>query len=486
MIELDLSLIPDELGLLIGDRRIGTTSGGTFAHRYPGTGRTTVDVPLAGPAEIADAVGAACAAAPFWAATPPPDRRDIMMRFANLLERDADMLSRLSVIDNGMVIGAASFGPTFAADAFRYYAGWTDKIGGDVISVWGQSAFDFTIDEPYGVVAVIIPWNAPVYAIGMVLAPILAAGNSLVVKPPEISPLTSLKLGELFLEAGFPPGTVNIVPGGPAAGQALVSHPDVDKIHFTGSGETGKRILTAAAQTLTPVQLELGGKSAALIFEDADMNDFAPFSVSGLVNCSGQGCINAGRLLVHKSRYAEVVEMVAIAAKALKIGDPFDPASNVGPVATESAVTRICKVMERARVEGGRLVAGGKRMDGDLAAGWFIEPSVFADVDPASDLARNEVFGPVIAIMPFETEEQALKLANDTEFGLAGYVFTTDVKRAHRVGRAIQAGNIWINGFAGIPNSVPFGGTKTSGYGRLGGIHGLREFLRPRNIWMAH
>lgn len=485
MIDADLTLIPAELGPLIADSRLGDTSGGVFRHRYAATGKITADIPLAGAIEIDRAVRAAHVATNRWAAVSPPDRRDMMMRFADMLDAEADSLARLSVIDNGMVIGAASFGPTFAADAFRYCAGWADKIGGDVISVWGAPAFDFTIDEPYGVVAVIIPWNAPVYAIGMVLAPILAAGNCVVVKPPEIAPFAVLKLGEMFLRAGFPAGVVNIVPGGAEAGSALVSHPDVDKVHFTGSGETGKRVLAAAAQSLTPVQLELGGKSAALIFEDADIDDFAPFSISGLVNCSGQGCINAGRLLVHSSRYREVVDLVAEAAKGLRVGDPFDVNTAVGPVATSMSAERICGVIDRAKSDGAKLVAGGRRMGGELANGWFVEPSVFADVDPRSDLARNEVFGPVIAVMPFDSEEEAVALANDTEFGLAGYVFTQDVRRAHRVGRALQAGNIWINGFAGIPNAVPFGGNKASGFGRLGGIHGIREFLRPRNIWMA-
>lgn len=471
--------------LLIGDQHIESASGGTHVHVYAGTGQPTAEVPLAGAREIDEAVAAARKAAPLWAGMPRDQRRDCLIRLAGLLRENATELTRLSVIDNGIVVATQQYGPHVAADLFLYNAGWTDKIGGEVISTWPGDALDYTLDEPYGVVAVIIPWNGPVYALGMVLAPALAAGNAIVVKPPELAPYAALRFGELCLEAGLPAGTVNIVPGGPEGGAALTSHPGIDKISFTGSGATARHILSAAQKNMTPVQLELGGKSASIVFDDADLDAFTQMGLAGIVNNAGQGCINPTRLLVQRGIYEAVLERLAATARALPVGDPTDPASVIGPVIDDRAVARIMGMIERAKADGSRLLAGGERMGGHLAGGYFIQPTVFADVAHKSELSQCEVFGPVLAVMPFDTEEEAIALANDTEFGLAGYVWTQDLKRAHRCARALVAGNIWVNGFTGIPASIPFGGVGQSGVGRLGGIHGLREFLRPKNIWMA-
>ena len=480
----ELDLIPRR-ALLIGDRRIDDASGGTHRHIYAATGRPTGDVPLAGKIEIDAAVAAARAAARGWGAMPANERRDLLIRFAHLLQREAEALGRLSVIDNSIVIGTARYGPHTAADAFLYNAGWTDKIGGQVVATWPAPAFDYTLDEPYGVIAVIIPWNGPVYAMGMVLAPILAAGNTAVVKPPELAPYSALRLGELFLEAGFPPGVVNIVPGGPEAGAALTAHAGVDKIAFTGSGATAQHILASAAKRMTPVQLELGGKSASIVYDDADLDAFSPLALSGIVNNAGQGCINPTRLLVQAGIYDEVVERVKAIAEMTTVGDPAREESIIGPVVDDRAVGRIMGMIDRARSSGARLVAGGDRMGGVLADGYFIAPTIFCEVDPASELSQTEVFGPVLAITRFETDEEAITLANATEFGLAAYVWTQNLKRAHRNARALVAGNIWVNGFTGIPTSAPFGGVGQSGQGRLGGIHGIREFTRPKNVWIA-
>lgn len=471
--------------LLIGDRRIATASGGVHQHIYAATGKATGDIPLAGEAEIDEAVRAARTAAPAWANMPRNERRDILIRLANLLQRDADLLTRLSVIDNGIPVVTAQYGPHVAADSFLYNAGWTDKIGGDVIATWPAPALDYTLDEPYGVIAVIIPWNGPVYALGMVLGPVLAAGNAVVVKPPELAPYTAMHFGALCLEAGMPAGVVNIVPGGPAAGAALTGHRGVDKIHFTGSGATARHILAAAAPRMTPVHLELGGKSAAVIFNDADLDALDLFSLSGAVNNSGQGCINATRLLVQSRIYEEVVERVAQQAGQIRLGDPMQADTRMGPVIDDRAVKRIMGMIERAKGEGARLVAGGERLGGAMADGYFIPPTIFRDVDPKSELAQDEVFGPVLALTPFETEEEAVALANGTDFGLAAYIWTQDVKRAHTMAAKLVAGNIWVNGFTGIPTSAPFGGIGQSGQGRLGGIHGIREFLRPKNVWVG-
>lgn len=484
VIDAPLDILPRR-ALLIGETRIDDASGGVHRHVYAATGKATGEIPLAGGVEIDLAVKAARAAAPVWSRMPANERRNLMLRFADLLEREAVTLGRLARVDNSLVRVVSDGGPHVAADLFRYNAGWADKIGGEVISTWPQPALDYTYDEPYGVVAVIIPWNGPVYAMGMVLAPALAAGNCVVVKPPELAPYACLRLGELFLEAGFPAGVVNIVPGGPEAGQALTEHPGIDKIHFTGSGATARHILASAAKHLVPVQLELGGKSASLVFADADLDAFAPFAISGIVGASGQGCINATRLLVHSSIYDEVVERASRAASATVVGDPADPRSMMGPVVDDRAVSRIMGMIDRADAGGARLVAGGERLSGNLAAGFYIAPTVFADVTPEMEIASCEVFGPVLAISRFDSFEDAITLANGTEFGLAGYVWTQNLQIAHRAAREIVAGNVWVNGFSGIPGSVPFGGTRQSGYGRLGGIHGIREFMRPKNVWVG-
>jgi acyl-CoA reductase-like NAD-dependent aldehyde dehydrogenase len=289
----------------------------------------------------------------------------------------------------------------------------------------------------------------------------------------------------LFLEAGFPAGVVNVLPGGPAAGQALTAHLGVDKIHFTGSGTTAQHILASAAKRLVPVQLELGGKSASIVFEDADLGAFQPFAISGIVGGSGQGCINASRLLVQASIYDEVVERAQRAAEATVVGDPADTDTMMGPVVDDRAADRIMGMIHRAETTAARRVAGGERIGGEMAGGYYIRPTVFADVPAGIELSTTEVFGPVLAISRFETFDEAIALANGTEFGLAAYVWTRNLQNAHRAAKALVAGNVWVNGFTGIPASVPFGGNRQSGYGRLGGIYGIREFTRPKNIWMA-
>ncbi|MBB4614218.1 aldehyde dehydrogenase family protein [Novosphingobium taihuense] len=480
----DADLLPRK-ALLIGDRRFDTASGGTHRHIYAATGRPTADIPLAGAAEVDLAVEAARNASTIWSQMPRNERRDCLIRMAHLLREHAAELTQLSVIDNSIAIATQQYGGHVAADLFLYNAGWTDKIGGDVIPTWPGNALDYTLDEPFGVVAVIIPWNGPVYALGMVLAPALAAGNTVVVKPPELAPYAALRFAELCLEAGMPPGTVNMIPGGPEAGAALTSHPGVDKISFTGSGNTARHILTSAQKRLTPVQLELGGKSASIVFDDADLEAWSPYGLAGIVNNVGQGCINPTRVVVQRGIYAEVLARLEAAAVGLRIGDPTDPTTVIGPVVDDRAVTRIMGMIDRANASGARLLTGGARGKGDLAEGYFIEPTVFADVAPDSELAQHEVFGPVLAVTPFDTEDEAIKLANGTEFSLAAYAWTRDLKRAHRCARSLVAGNVWINGFTGIPGSAPFGGMGESGVGRLGGIYGIREFTRPKNVWIG-
>lgn len=472
-------------GMIIGDRRIADASGGAFEHRYAADGSLTSQVPLGGPAEIEAAVAAAKAALPAWRQTPVHVRRTAMLRVAELLMAHAAEFEALATLDNGTPRAFAASAAPVAADLFVYNAGWCDKIGGEVVPAYGSPSLDYTLDEPYGVVGVIIPWNGPLISCGMVLGPALAAGNCIVLKPPELAPYSALRLGEIFLEAGFPPGVINVVPAGPEGGEALVRHPDVDKVHFTGSGTTAQKVLGSALLTLKPVGLELGGKSANLIFEDADLAAAAQHAMAGILQLSGQGCINGTRILVQRSVYDQVLAMIVEIARNVPLGDPQSPEVLVGPVVNETAVNRIMGVIDDAQADGARLVTGGSRVGGDYATGYFIEPTVFAEVDPASALGQNEVFGPVLAVIPFDDEAEAVAIANATRFGLAGYIQTNDVRRVHRVAGALTAGNVWVNGFMGIPGAAPFGGTRESGYGRLGGVWGIREFSRPKNVWIG-
>jgi aldehyde dehydrogenase (NAD+) len=477
-----LALLPQS-GLLIGADRHLTSSGGTHDHIYPATGKITGSLPLAGTAEIGLAVAAACGAREQWRTLPGNERRKALLRLAALVRANADELANLSILENGTAHAFAHAYPELVADLFEYNAGWADKIGGDVIPTWPVRGLDYTLEEPYGVVGIIIPWNGPLGSAGMTMAPALAAGNCVVVKPPELAPWSVLRLGELALEAGLPAGVVNIVPAGAAGGEALVRHPDVDYLHFTGSGATAGLILAAAAQTLKPVGLELGGKSPRLIFPDADIAGAVAESIGNLAVLSGQGCIFGMRILAHADVYDQVVETLAAYTQHLVPGDPFDPRTQMGPVVNEAAATRILAMIDRAVADGSRLVTGGGRLGGELAGGYFLSPTIFADVPPDSELARDEVFGPVVAVTRFHDDEEAVRLANKTTYGLAAYIWTADVTRAHSVADRLQAGNVWVNGFMGLPAGAPFGGTKQSGFGRLGGREGIREFTRTKNVW---
>lgn len=478
-----LELLPKS-ALLIGDRRVDDSSGGVFTHLYGATGKLTSHVPLAGVAEIDAAVRAAREALPGWRAVSPDQRRDMLNRLAEVLRENADELASISQIDNSMPVLAATPGPLFAADQFAYYAGWADKVRGDVVPTWPAPALDYVTHEPYGVIGIIIPWNGPVYATGMTVAPALAAGNCVLLKPPELAPYAAIRLGELLVEAGLPPGVLNVVPAGPEGGDAMVAHPGIDKIHFTGSGATARKILRTAERTLKPLGLELGGKSANIIFADADLNNAAMQAVLGMQG-SGQGCINGTRVLVERPVYEEVLSLVQGLLANLAVGDPLAATTFFGPVISSGAAERIVGVIEQARKDNARLVAGGERLGGDLAEGYFIAPTVFADVDNSSPLAREEIFGPVLAVMPFDSEDEAVGIANDSPYGLAAYIQTSNLKRAHCVAQRLHVGNIWINGFFGLLTSAPFGGVKQSGWGRIGGIDSIREFTQPKNVFVS-
>jgi aldehyde dehydrogenase (NAD+) len=470
--------------LLIGSLRIAQTSGGGHQHIYPATGRLTAMVPLAGADEVDAAIRTARRAFKAWRLLTGDKRRDLILKFADLLQARTDEVCHIATAENGIPLSKAHFHHWAAVDAFRYHAGWADKIAGELVPTWPNRGLDYALPEPYGVIAVIIPWNSPLALFAATVAPALAAGNTVVVKPSELAPFTSLKLAELALEAGLPAGVLNVIPGGPDGGRALVSHPGVDKIHFTGSGPTAKAILGAARENLTPVGLELGGKSARLVFADSDLDAAVRDAITGATSISGQGCLLGTRVLVEASVHDEFVERCRVALEAVPLGDPYAKTTQMGPVISGTACARILGVIEKARRDGARLVTGGRRLTGEYADGYFLQPTLFAEVDNSSSLGQDEVFGPVLSVMRFTTDDEAVRIANDSPFGLAAYVHTHDLRRAHRLASELDVGNVWINGF-GFPASMPFGGVKQSGVGRTGGTQAIHEFTRVKNVWIA-
>jgi acyl-CoA reductase-like NAD-dependent aldehyde dehydrogenase len=480
----DTALLPRYSVIAGGVRADG--GGALMPHVYPATGQVTGEVRLASVADVAGAVAAARKAAPGWRALTGDKRRDLLFKLAGLIEQNGKQLAQLSTIENGSTIMTTGYLSWDAAQKFRYFGGWADKIQGRTVSTWGGPAHDYVAYEPYGVIGAIIPWNGPLFAATMVVAPALAAGNCVLVKAPELAPYSVMRLGELFIEAGFPEGVFNVVTGGPEIGEAMVAHPGIDKIQFVGSGATAKKVLRSAAETLKPCGLELGGKSAVIIFADADLQDAVKRGLSGAISANGQGCVNGTRLLVERPIYDQYLQMLSAVAGHIPIGDPLNQSTVVGPVISESALTRILGVVDAAvKREGGRLIAGGERLAGERAAGFFLPITIVADVGNDTAIAQHEVFGPVLAVTPFDSEEEAIALANGTAYGLGGYVHTQNLRRAHQVASQLDAGMIHVNGAGeGMTPCVPFGGMKQSGYGRLGGEEGLHEFLRVKNIWV--
>jgi acyl-CoA reductase-like NAD-dependent aldehyde dehydrogenase len=471
--------------LIIGDERAQAGSGEAVAHIYPATGRVTREIRMAGPDDVDRGVAAARAAFPAWRAMPGDKRRDLFFRLAALLEARTGEIAPCVVAENGSVALAAPHMAFDAAQKFRYFGGWADKIHGRTVPMWGAPAHDYVCYEPYGVVGVIVPWNGPIFAATMVIAPALAAGNCVVLKSPDLAPYSVMQLVELMLEAGFPPGVVNLVTGGADVGEAMVAHPGIDKIQFIGSGATAKKVLSSAAQSLKPCGLELGGKSAVIVFGDADLQQAAKRGLTGAVSANGQGCVNGTRLLVERCVCEPYLQMLTAMARHISIGDPMDPATIMGPVISETALNRILGMVDRGVAAGGRLLTGGQRMGGDHAEGYFLPITILADVDNGSEIAQTEVFGPVLVVTPFDTEDEAIALANGTPYGLGAYVHTQNLRRAHSVTGQLHAGQIHVNGSGeAMQPNVPFGGWKQSGHGRLGGVEGLHEFLQPKNIWM--
>ncbi len=472
--------------IIIGDAREEKGSGIVMPHIYPGNGSVTREITMANADDVDRAVASARAAFPAWRAMPGDQRRNLMFKLAALFEAKSGEFAPSLVAENGSIAAYAPYMGYDAAQKFRYFGGWADKIHGRTVPMWGAPAHDYVSYEPYGVVGVIIPWNGPLFAATMVMAPALAAGNCIVLKSPDLAPYSAMKLVELILEAGFPPGVVNLVTGAADVGEAMVSHPGIDKIEFIGSGATASKVLASAARSLKPVGLELGGKSAVIVFDDAELMNAAKCGLSGAVSANGQGCVNGTRLLVQRGIYDSYLQTLSAMAGHIKVGDPLDPQTTLGPVISETSINRILGMISQGEAEGGRIVTGGQRLGGDHTDGYFLPLTILADVPNASHIAQNEVFGPVLVVTPFDTEEEAVALANGTEYGLGAYVHTQNLRRAHHVTGELQAGMIHVNGSGeAMQPNCPFGGWKKSGHGRLGGIEGLQEFMQPKNIWMS-
>jgi aldehyde dehydrogenase (NAD+) len=469
--------------LLIDGKRVPAASGRYFETLDPSTEQVIAQVAEADAADVDAAVRSSRTAfETVWAPMRAAERGHILLKLADLIRRDQEELVQLESLDSGKPVSAVRRQDLPAViDTLTYYAGWADKITGQVIPA-RPDALTYTVREPMGVVGAIIPWNFPLM-IGMwKIAPALACGCAVVLKPAELTPLTALKIGELALEAGLPPGVLNVVPGfGKSAGQAIVDHPDIDKVTFTGSPGVGKQILRGAAGNLKRVTLELGGKSANIIFPDADLDAAVKAAGAGIFFNTGQVCSAGSRILVHRDVYDEVVERLAARAGSVRLGDPRDEKTSMGPLISETQMQRVMGYIDVGRSEGARIVTGGVRHG---ERGYYVAPTVFAGVRHEMRISQEEIFGPVAAVVPFDDDEDAIRLANGTSYSLAAGVWSADIARVHRFARRLKAGTVWINTYGPTDVRLPWGGARDSGFGREHGDVAIENFTEPKVVWI--
>jgi acyl-CoA reductase-like NAD-dependent aldehyde dehydrogenase len=479
--------VPDVLApgrLFIGGEWQDAASGKTFEVIDPARAEVVTEVAEADAADIDRAVRAAREAFEGdWRKMAPRQRGRLMWKLAERLEERKDEIALVETLNNGKPLFESGIDVAMAIQTYEYYAGWATKIEGETIPVSVPFQFNYTLREPIGVVGAIVPWNFPLNLASWKVAPALAAGCTVILKPASETPLTALLLADAAAEVGFPPGVLNVVPGhGRTAGEALVAHPDVDKIAFTGSTAVGQHIARVAVDSVKRVSLELGGKSPNIVFADADLPAAAKGALNGIFYGKGEVCAAGSRLLVEESVHEQLVGMVAEGADAMKVGDPLEKGTRIGAVVSEQQMETVLSYIEKGVEEGARVVAGGGRAD--IEPGYFVKPTVFDGVTSDMTIAREEIFGPVLATLTFDGVEEAIERANDSMYGLAAAVWTSDVKKAHYVASRLKAGTVWINTYNLYDPASPFGGYKESGYGRDLGQHALEQYTQVKSVWV--
>lgn len=474
--------------LFIDNQWVDPRSGKWFKSLDPFSGEPWADIPQADASDVDLAVEAAAAAFEGpWSKMSPSDRGAVLHKFGTLIERDAQRIADAESRDNGKVMSEVIGQVKYTAKYFYYYAGLADKIHGSVVPMDKPKVFNMVRYEPMGVVASITPWNSSLLLSAWKIAPALASGNTIVCKPSEFTSASLFELAKLAEEAGLPPGVLNVISGfGADVGEPLIRHRKVAKIAFTGGDEAGRRVYMTAAETFKRVSLELGGKSPNIVFDDADLDKAANGVITGIFSAGGQTCMAGSRLLLQESIHDEFVERLLKIAKTAKAGDPSDAKTEVGPIATKPQFDKIMRYIDIAKAEGARCVAGGRALTGPgFGAGQFVEPTIFVDVKNDMRIAQEEVFGPVLSVLKFKDEEDAIRIGNDVRFGLAAGVWTRSLHRAMLLTEKLRAGTVWVNNYRSTSYTTPFGGYKDSGVGREGGMDSIKEYMETKSVWIS-